>query len=183
MNEGGMMRQNDQIIKQHSEVIKAVAEAWNGQDIERLLSYVDDDIYWDDPAMEEPARGHDMLKDFALSFWRAFPDVQYIPLQDIFLSPDQTKMAHRFTMTGTMLGQLPPGFAPTGRAFEIDGLEMIEFREEKVYRCITRIDGIKVAEQLGLLPPRLKAGSIKARIAVFFQRLIAWYLRRSDRTV
>ncbi|MBL7177091.1 MAG: ester cyclase [Desulfobacteraceae bacterium] len=177
------MLPNDKIIIQYIEIIKAVAEAWNGQDIERLLSYLDDDIYWDDPAMEEPARGHDMLKDFALSFWGAFPDVRYIPLQDIFLSPEQTKMAHRFTMTGTMLGQLPPGFAPTGRRFEIDGLEMIEFREEKVYRIITRIDGIKVAEQLGLLPPRLKAGSRKVKIVVFFQRLIAWYLRRSARTV
>ena len=177
------MLSNNKIIIQYIEIIKAVAEAWNGHDIERLLSYLDDDIYWDDPAMEEPAHGHDMVKDFALSFWGAFPDVRYIPLQDIFLSPDQTKIAHRFTMKGTMLGHLPPGFAPTGRRFEIDGLEMIEFREEKVYRCITRIDGIKVAEQLGLLPPRLKAGSRKARIAVFFQRLIAWYLRRSARTV
>jgi len=175
------MLPNDKIIIQYIEIIKAVAEAWNGHDMERLLSYFDDDIYWDDPAMEEPARGHDMLKEFALSFWGAFPDVRYIPLQDIFLSPEQTKIAHRFTITGTMLGELPPGFAPTGRRFEIDGLEMIEFREEKVYRCITRIDGIKVAEQLGLLPPRLKAGSLKARIVVFFQRLIAWYLRRSVR--
>ena len=33
------------------------------------VSYCDNDIYWDDPAMEEPVRGHDMLKDFALSFW------------------------------------------------------------------------------------------------------------------
>ena len=175
------MMQNDKIIHQYTETIKAIAEAWNRQDIERLLSYLDDDIYWDDPAMEEPVRGHDMLKDFALSFWEAFPDARYIPLQDIFLSPEQTKMAHRFTMTGTMLGQLPPGFAPTGRRFEIDGLEMIEFHEKKVHRIITRIDGIKVAEQLGLLPPRMKAGSWKVKIVCSFQRLIAWYLRRSAR--
>jgi predicted ester cyclase len=180
---GGIMMPNDKIINQYVETIKAIAEAWNRHDIERLLSYCDNDIYWDDPAMEEPVRGHDMLKDFALSFLGAFPDVRYIPVQDIFLSPEQTKMAHRFTMTGTMLGQLPPGFAPTGRRFEIDGLEMIEFREEKVYRIITRIDGLKVAEQLGLLPPRLKAGSWKAKSVGFFQRLIAWYLRRSTRKI
>ena len=73
-----------------------------------------------------------MLKDFVLSFWEAYPDVRHIPLQDIFLSPEQTKMAHRFTMTGRMLGQLPPGFTPTGRRFEIDGLEMIEFRKVNI---------------------------------------------------
>ena len=172
---------SDETFIQYTETIKAVAEAWNRQDIERLLSYCDNEIYWDDPAMEEPVSGHDMLKDFALSFWGTFPDVRYIPLQDIFLSPGQTKMAHRFTMTGTMLGPLQPGFAPTGRRFEIDGLEMIEFRDEKVYRIITRIDGIKVAEQLGLLPPRLKAGSWKAKVVAFFQSLTAWYLRRSAR--
>jgi hypothetical protein len=103
--------QTDKIISQYTGIIKAVAEAWNRQDIERLLSYLDDNIYWEDPAMEKPVRGHDMLRDFALSFWAAFPDVRYIPLQDIFLSPEQTKMVQRFTMTGTMLGQLPPGFS------------------------------------------------------------------------
>jgi len=174
---------NDEITTQYTETIKAIAEAWNRQDIEKLLSYCDNDIYWDDPAMEEPVRGHDMLKDFALSFWKAFPDIQYSPLQDIFLSPEQNKMAHRFTMTGTMLGQLSPGFAPTERRFEIDGLEMFEFREDKAYRIITRIDGIMVAEQLGLLPPRLRAGSLKAKIVTFFQSFVAWYLRRSIRKV
>ena len=49
------MLPNDKLVIQYIEIIKAVAEAWNGHDIERLLSYLDDDIYWDDPAMEEPA--------------------------------------------------------------------------------------------------------------------------------
>ena len=172
------MSKNNNTFPEYIEIIKGVAEAWNGQDVERLLSYLDEDIYWDDPPMEVPARGHEMVKDFALSLWQAFPDMRYIPLQDIFLSPDQPKIAHKFTISGTMLGQMPPGFAPTGRYLEIDGYEMFQFRKKKVHRLISRFDGIRASEQLGLLPPRLKTGSRKARIAVFFQRPIAWCQRR-----
>ena len=172
---------HDEIIKEYSELIKAVANAWNKHDIDRLISHLDEDIYWDDPAMEEPACGHDMLREFVLLLWRAFPDIRYKPLQDVFLSSDRTKLAHRFIMSGTMNGPLAPGFAPTGRKFEIDGLEMIEFRNKKLYRCITRIDGIDVAEQIGLIPPRLKAGTWAARLAIMFQYPIALYLRWTAR--
>jgi predicted ester cyclase len=172
------MVKNDIFINKYAETIKAVADAFNRHDIEQLLSFCDHDIYWDDPAMEEPVRGHNMLKDFVSSLLEAIPNVQYIPLQDIFFSPEQNKIAHRFIMRGTMLGKMPPGFFPTGRQFEIDGLEMIEFRDGKLYQVITRIDGLNTAEQLGLLPPRLKSGEWKTKIVCFFQRLIAWYLRR-----
>jgi predicted ester cyclase len=172
---------HDEIIEEYLEIIRAVANAWNKHDIDGLLSHLDEDIYWDDPAMEKPTCGHDMLKEFALLLWRAFPDIYYEPLQDVFLSSDQTKLIHRFMMSGTMIGPLPPGFAPTGRKFEIDGFEMIEFRNKKIYQCITRIDGIDVAQQIGLLPPRLKAGTWSARLAAMLQYPIAWYLRMTAR--
>ena len=172
---------SNDIIEEYSKLIRAVANAWNEHNIDMLLSNVDKDIYWDDPAMEETVCGHEMLRKFALSFWQAFPDIHYEPLQEVFLSPDRTKFAHKFIMTGTMIGHLSPGFAPTGRKFKIDGLEMIEFRNDKMYRCITRIDGLDVAQQIGLLPPRLKAGTWKARLAIMVQWPIAWYLRWSAR--
>jgi predicted ester cyclase len=172
---------NDSIANQHINVIKAMGEAWNRQDIEQFLSYFDNDIYWDDSPMEEPARGLDAIKDFALSLWGAFPDMRYIPLQHIFFSSNETKLAHQFTISGTMLGRLSPGFYPTGRYFEIDGLEVVEFRNGKIYRLLSRVDMVKVAEQLGLFPARPKSGSWKARIATFLQCPIAWYLRVSAR--
>jgi predicted ester cyclase len=107
--------------------------------------------------MEKPACGHEMLREFALTLWRAFPDIRYEPPQETFPSSDRTKLVHKFIMEGTMIGPLQPGFAPTGRKFSMDGLEMIEFRNSKIYQCITRIDGIDVAQQIGLLPPRLRA--------------------------
>lgn len=177
------MVKNDIFIDKYSETIKAVGDAFNRHDIEQLLSYCDPEIYWDDPAMEEPVRGHNMLKDFVSLLLEAIPDVQYIPLQDVFFSPDQNKIVHRFTMRGTMLGKMSPGFFPTGRHFEIDGLELIEFRDGKMYHIITRIDGLNVAEQLGLLPRRLKSGEWKTKIVCSFQRLIAWYLRRYAKKV
>ena len=163
------------------DLVGNLADAWNTQDIDRLLSCMSADTFWDDPAMEEPARGRQAVRNFALSIWRAFPDLKYVPLGEPYLSSDGTKIAQHWKMTGTWLGPYPPGFAPTGRRFEVDGVDIIEFQDEKVHHCITRFDGITLAEQLGLLPPRLVAGQRKTRVAILFQRLVAWYLRRFSR--
>ena len=64
-------------IQEYSDHVRMIAEAWNVRNIEKLLSYLTEDIFWDDPAMEEPAYGHDAVKKFALSLWRAIPDFKY----------------------------------------------------------------------------------------------------------
>ena len=169
-----------QAIQQLSGYVKTISHAWNIRNIDKLLSYLTENIFWDDPAMEEPAHGHDAVRRFALSLWRAFPDFKYIPMDAPFISSDRTRIVQQFKITGTMLGPLDsPGFAPTGRRFEIDGFDLMEFRDGKLCRCITRFDGINLAQQLGFLPP--VSGTLNARIVLLVQRLVAWFIRRSSR--
>ena len=169
-------------IQEYSNHVHMISEAWNARNLDKLLSYLTEDIFWDDPAMEEPAHGHDAVKKFALSLWRSIPDFQYIPTGEPFLSTYRTKIIQPWKISGTMLGPLdPPGFAPTGRRFEIDGFDLMEFREGKLCHCITRFDGLHLAQQLGFLPHKPIPGTLKARIAVFVQRFVAWFIRRSSR--
>jgi len=169
-------------IQEYSDHVRMIAEAWNVRNIDKLLSYLTEDIFWDDPAMEEPAYGHDAVKKFALSLWRAIPDFKYIPTEEPFISKDRAKIIQPWKITGTMLGPLdPPGFAPTGRSIEIDGFDLMEFRDGKLCHCITRFDGMHLAQQLGLLPHNPVSGTLKARIAVLLQRFVAWFIRKSSR--
>ena len=169
-------------IQEYGNHVRLITEAWNSRNIDKLLLYFTEDIFWDDPAMEEPAYGHDAVKKFALSLWRAIPDFQYIPTGEPFISTDRTKIVQPWKISGTMLGPLdPPGFAPTGRTFEIDGFDLMEFRDGKLCHCITRFDGMHLAQQLGFLPRNPVSGTLKARIGVSVQRFVAWFVRRSSR--
>ena len=169
-------------IQEYSNYVHMISEAWNTRNLDKLLSYLTEDIIWDDPAMEEPAYGHDAVKKFALSLWHAIPDFQYIPTDEPFISKDRNKIIQPWKISGTMLGPLyPPGFAPTGRRFEINGFDLMEFRDGKLCHCITRFDGIHLAQQIGFLPPKPDSGTLKARIAVLLQRFVACFIRRSTR--
>lgn len=169
-------------IQQYGNYVHMISEAWNTRNLDKLLSYLTEDIIWDDPAMVEPAYGHDAVKKFALSLWHAIPDFQYIPTDEPFISKDRTKIIQPWKISGRMLGSLdPPGFAPTGRMFEINGFDHMEFRDGKLCHCITRFDGIHLAQQLGLLPTTPESGTLKARIGVLVQRFVACFVRMSSR--
>jgi len=172
----------DTQVSSQFDFLKIAVNAWNTKNLDQFLSCLTEDVFWDDPAMEKPARGRDAVKSFAISLWRAFPDLQYIPTEEPYISSDPKRIALPWKMTGTMLGPVyPPGFAPTGRRLGIDGVDLVEFRNGRMCRIVTRFDGIAMAQQIGLLPPRPVPGSWKGWVTVFVQRLIAWYLRRSTR--
>ena len=61
-------------IQEYSRQTRTIADAWNSRRVDELLSCITEDVFWDDPVMEKPARGHEAVKNFALSLWRAIPD-------------------------------------------------------------------------------------------------------------
>jgi hypothetical protein len=68
----------------------------------------------------------------------------------------------------TLTGPLePPGFAPTGRRWEVDGGDFYEFRDGRVCKVRTAYDVLSVSRQLGLLPP---AGGRGERTLAMAQR-------------
>lgn len=61
-----------------------------------------------------------------------------------------------------------PGFAPTGRSFDIDAVDVYTFREEKVAHYQGRYDIAELMRQLGVLRAR---GSRGEKTLVMMQRL------------
>ena len=79
-------------------------------------------------------------------------------------------------MFGTNTGPLdPPGFAPTGRAIDVHGMDLVTHADGRIadYRAFYDMQGL--AQQLGLVPA---PGSRGQRALVGLQRLGAKAKRR-----
>jgi hypothetical protein len=95
------------------------------------------------------------------------------------LTADGALVAWRWRMRGTLTGTLePPGFAPTGRSMEIEGVDLWTMRDERIARYRAFYDMNEVARQLAIAPA---AGSRAEQAIVAVQRLQARVLRWRER--
>ena len=96
------------------------------------------------------------------------PDLRFELLEGPYLL-GENRAAFRWRGTGTLTGPLdPPGFAPTGKRFEIDGADFHEYRDGRISRLRILFDVNGASQQLGLVP---LPGSRTERVAVALQRL------------
>jgi len=143
--------------------------AWNGHDAAAMGDLVTEDVVWEDPALPEVARGPAAVQDFMREAWVAFPDLRFDETDDPHLSVAGDKVAWRWRMRGTKTGPIdPPGFAPTGRAIEIEGVDLWTMRDGRIARSRAFYDFNALAVQLGLAPA---PGSRMEKGAVALQRL------------
>ena len=88
------------------------------------------------------------------------------------------RLAFEWSGLGHMTGPLdPPGFAPTGAAVAMRGVDIHTFRGDLVAHVVTITDVAAVALQIGAMPP---AGSLGEKMGVQVQRLMARRLRRKS---
>ena len=155
-------------------------KAWNSRDPAQVVALCTEDVVWDDPLTERPERGRDAVTEYLRSVWSAFPDLRFTWPEGPYSSFDGSKLACHWRVTGTMLGRMdPPGFAPTGRAFEIDGVDLLELRDGLVCAYTGFFDTRGIAQRIGALPA---PGSRGERVAVGVQNLaLRLRRRRSDR--
>jgi steroid delta-isomerase-like uncharacterized protein len=150
--------------------------AWNGRDATALADLVTDDIVWEDPALPEPARGPAAVQEFMREAWVAFPDLHFDESDEPHFSADGDRVAWRWRMRGTNTGPIdPPGFAPTRRAIEIEGVDLWTMRAGRIARYRAFYDFNELGVQLGLAPA---PGSRMEKAAVALQRLQARVTRR-----
>ena len=150
--------------------------SWNDHNAEAMADLVTEDIVWTDPALPEPARGIAAVQEFMRASWQAFPDLRFEEPNPPHLSTGGDAVACAWRMHGTMTGPLdPPGFAPTGKAMTVDGVDLWIMRDERiaVYRAF--YDLTDLSRQLGILPA---PGSRAEKAAVGLQRLQARLQRR-----
>jgi ketosteroid isomerase-like protein len=121
-------------------VIQRLLASWEARDLEGLVDCLSDDVEWYDPAMPDPpARGRAAVRAWAEAVIRAFPDFRYEVLPPICHATDGSRCAIKWRITASHLGFLePPGYAPTGRRAQFEGVDLLEFQGERVRRILTR---------------------------------------------
>jgi steroid delta-isomerase-like uncharacterized protein len=150
--------------------------AWNSRDPAQVVALCTEDVVWDDPLTEKPERGREAVTAYLRSVWQALPDLRFTWPEGPYASFDGAKLALHWHVTGTMLGRMdPPGFAPTGKTFEIEGVDLLELRDDLVCGYSGCFDVRGVAQQIGVLPA---PGSRGERLAVKAQNLAARLVRR-----
>ena len=163
------------------EQFHALLNAWNARDLDRFCAQLTPDIQWHDLGMPHPpAIGRDAVRSFSASILRAFPDFTYELRGSLCVAEDGLSCVGPFRLRARFTGYFdPPGFAPTGRQADIDGLDYLQFRDGLVSRIETRFDPLDLAQQLFGLEVRAPAGSWRERLSVRVQRAHAWWLRRA----
>jgi steroid delta-isomerase-like uncharacterized protein len=153
------------------------AEAWNSHQQEAVLAMMTEDIVYEDSAWPRPMRGHAEVREFLDSTWRALPDLRFEFVDDlILLHPSRPLAASYWRGYGTNTGPIdPPGFAPTGKRIEFEGMDLHEYRDGKLCRLWIVFDMTDVSRQLGILPP---VGSRGERALTVLQHLQARISRR-----
>ena len=163
-------------------IAEDLAEAWNRRDLDACLALLTDDVVWDDPAMPEPARGKEAVRQFSHAVLRAFPDFRYEIRRPICTAADGTRCAVAWRITGTHAARLtPPGYAATGRRADFEGVDLIDVRDGRACRIVTLFNVLVPAGQLLAveLPP--PPGSWRERGVVWAQRARAAWVRTFKR--
>lgn len=161
---------------------EAVLAAWNARDLDAFCAQLAPDIYWHDLGMPNPpAVGHEAVRRFSRSIFGGFPDFRYELRGALCIGEDGNSCVAPFRLRATFTGVVdPPGFAPTGRRVDIEGLEYLQFRDGLVTRIETRFDPFELFRQLFAIDFRPPAGSRRERASVRLQKSHAWWLRRTE---
>ena len=152
--------------------------AWNDHDAEAMADLVTDDVVWEDPALPAPARGPAAVQDFMREAWVAFPDLRFDESDHPHRTAGGDQVAWRWRMRGTNTGPIdPPGFAPTGRRWELDGVDLHEYRDGRVCKLRIVFDMMTASRQLGLMPT---VGGRAERALAMAQRSV-WRVQQATR--
>ena len=128
-------------------------DAWNSHEVDRLLALMSEDIEYRDDGWPKPMRGHADVREFLEAIWRATPDMTFEMLSGPYVIPGEPRAAFHWRGGGTHTGPLePPGFAPTGRRWELDGVDFHEYRDGRVCKLRIAYDMLSASRQLGLMP-------------------------------
>ena len=150
--------------------------AWNDHDPGAMAELITEDIVWEDPSLPWPALGVGAVQYFMLGSWVGFPDLRFDETDSPHRTAEGDQVAWRWRMRGRMSGPLdPPGFAPTGRSMEVEGVDLWTMRDGRIARSRAFYDVNDLARQLAIAPP---PGSRAEKAMVRLQRLQARMLNR-----
>jgi steroid delta-isomerase-like uncharacterized protein len=150
-------------------------DAWNKHDGDALAQLVTEDVEFTDPAIGT-VHGRAPVAHWVRQCARAFPDYVFDEPEPFYLASDRPKAIAPWRMKGTNTGPIdPPGFAPTGKAIVLEGVDHWTFRDGLVAVYRADYDSTGLMRQLGLVP---EPGSRGEKAMVALQRLGSKLRRR-----
>jgi steroid delta-isomerase-like uncharacterized protein len=117
------------------------------QDVEAVLAYYTEDVYFEDVSMPGPCLGKAAMREFMADFYRAFPDLR-IEIRNVIGSG--SLVAAEYDLLGTHLGQFM-GQPPTGQAFRIPVVSIYEHNGSLFTRETVYYDSASLLTQLGIV--------------------------------
>ena len=142
--------------------------AWNSHEPDRVLELLTDDVEIRDDSWPKTMHGHDDVREFLQALWRAVPDMTFELLDGPYVIPGEPRASFHWRGSGTFTGRMdPPGFAPTGRRWEVDGVDFQEYRDGRIAKLRVIFDLMTVSRQLGVMPA---TGSTAERTMATAQR-------------
>lgn len=154
-------------------------DAWNSHEADRVLALVTEDVEIRDDSWPKTMHGHADVREFLGALWRAIPDMTFELLDGPYVIPGEPRSSFHWRGSGTFTGPMhPPGFAPTERRWDVDGVDFQEYHRGRIRKLRVACDMMTVSRQLGVMPA---SGSRGERALAAAQRGAAWAQREYRR--
>ena len=107
-------------------------------------------------SLHEPLCGRDAVKEFGTKFRDSFPDLNFWGTADLIAEGDYVvgQWEGGGSHTGAPFSELPIGSLPaaSGKTMRFTGITILKLRNGFIVEEIGLDDGVKVLQQLGIIP-------------------------------
>lgn len=132
------------------ETVKKVFAMFETGNTEGIENWVKADMIEHSPAPMIKTTGIQGLKDIATMHHGAFPDTKITVLG---WAADGDMMYVHYNMKGTNTGAMGPDMPATGKAMDVNGVDIVRFEDGKGAEHWGYWEESKMMEQLGMMPP------------------------------
>ncbi len=125
-------------------------EAWNGHDLDAIMSMHAPDMVFENHTAGESAQGEDVRGHIG-SIFETWPDINFSTRR---LYVRDGVVTQEWTATATHANEMRRGdlvAEPTGRKIEWNGIDVIPFEDGLVKRKDVYSDSVSILRQLGLI--------------------------------
>lgn len=146
MIEGIARKERSVSEQENQQLVEEALDAFNAQDLDRVLGFVDPAIRLESSGLTEPIVGRDAYRQALQERIDAFPDGR-IEIEQVIASGNTVVVRQRFT--GTQRGEFQ-GLAPTNRSVDVLSCSVIEIENGRAVRQYLYSDSAVLQQQLGV---------------------------------